>query len=278
MKQRRAALRVSLAKLLSAVAIVASPLFARAASDTVSQEKVVRVIRVSGAYFDLVPPSEPLVDTTEFTLGSMISFLPKIDEPDLIQDMPSVHGIPLLRSSFRLTRVGDCSVVQSVTAGTLISGLERLFGVTAKPRQWLLGTSVGLLRPGTITHGGVFAGIQHVRTSISGVEFPVPSDIVTASSLIFAGVSAELNEVPFWIGATVGKKSTDIVVKSDDQVLLADTDTLSDSSMGEWLEGSAGYTFREMGLSVGISELWVPDRLLMLRVVGRYSLELSTPD
>ncbi len=249
-----------------------------AAPSEVSQEKVVRVIRVSGAYFDLPPPSEPLLASPEFSLGSLVSFLPKIKEPDLVQDMPSLHGIPQLRSSFPLTRVGEMTVVQSVTAGTLIPGLERLFGVTAKPRQWLIGTTVGLLRKGTVTHGGVFAGVQHVRTSISGVEFPLPSDIVTASSLIFVGASGELNELPLWMGFSVGKKSTDIVVKSGDQVLLADNDTLSDSSFRGWLEGSAGYRFADLGLTLGLSELWVPDRLLMLRLVARYSVELSSPN
>lgn len=229
-----------------------------------------RIVNISAAYLDVTPVGDPLASRQGFSgdLVTVLSFLPPLPSNDAVRDIPPLHGIPILRGGWGGRPAGWLGLGIRVWGGTLIPGMHRIVKFDGTPRQWLAGGSVALFGEGLgafVPYAGF--GFQYVESGVDGIRNPVPSDVETTSRLPHAEFGLEMTRWHLWVGAVVARKDTFIrVVSADGEVLVNARDRLGDARFPTVLQLSLGYRGME-GVVVGLSEVWVPSRLYMPRLI-----------
>jgi hypothetical protein len=251
--------------LVPLAASAAMPIFA-IASEAPSEAKLRRFINISATYFDLPPFGDPAWGNNTIESRFLFSFLPKIKELEMAKDMPPVHAIPTIVLNHKLTGNESWSLRSSSSFGAIIPGSEKLIGVKSTPRQWLM--NLGLTSEWSLTNVDLYASAQaqYVRTRVSGIEKPFPSNIETESEVGFASLGARSKEIPFWGAFSIGRKKTFIKIYTQGQTLLDTNDTLQDAPFPAILEGAMGWYQKDWGIHAGIGEVFIPERLYMPRI------------
>jgi hypothetical protein len=236
------------------------------ASEAPSEAKIRRFINISATYFDLPPFGDPAWGNSTIESRFLFSFLPKVEELEMSKDMPPIHAIPTIIVNQRITGNEAWNLRISSSFGAIIPGSEKLIGVKSSPRQWLM--NLGLASEWSLANVDLYASAQaqYVRTRITGIEKPFPSNIETQSEVGFASLGARSRKIPFWGSFSIGKKKTFIDISAQNQTLLDTTDTLQDAPFPAILEGAMGWYQKDWGVHAGIGEVFIPERLYMPRI------------
>lgn len=258
--------------------VAISPLASAQASGSSSNdgEKIARVVEISGAFFDLPPLSSPIIKlpAPQFDLSVVLSFLPKINSALTNDKAPGFHGIPMIGISSQIVDLEENNlwplggtISTRNWFGTLIPGMAHLVDLDGSPSQWLLGTLLGWGREGTTMGQSLQLGIQHAKTKVSGIQHPIPSSLAVNSTLIFLSGDVAITALNSWVGATIAHKTTSVLIETSRGPLFSLTDELKGVRIPFVLEAHAGVTVPSWNTRIALSEVWVPERLIMPRAM-----------
>ncbi|NBO38039.1 hypothetical protein EBU99_05600 [bacterium] len=241
-------------------------------------EQARRLQEVSAALLDTIPVPMPLVPDLRLGLKTDLSFLPSPNTKvgSKREKLPSspVQSIPsfFLQTGYRLGQLESISV--EGWGGVLPQGVEKMMGIQASLLQTQIGARIQLasarLSSASIHLGGGFAktssSIKGTISSLSG------SDSFTADAFLsFVDVQVQHIKSGFWGGLSIGKKTTQSrLAIVDDATDLSLTDQLTNAKQPHWSQFSLGLNLAS-GFKLGVSELFVPDRLEMPRLSVAWS-------
>ena len=247
------------------------------------EQQAERLQNVSASLLDNVPASVVPRGGFNVGLGTVVSFLPDLNsrvggKSEKVPASP-IHAVPQLQLSYgldlELTRVTTRAWV-----GYLPSGAEGLFGVDAKMTQWSAGVAVAsgvaLGLPPFIGGAAVELGYQISVADVKGaITEPDANDTFDSTSqIMFASIGLHPDSMGLHAAFLVAGKSTrSKFVVSSTRTALELTDRLEDSSVPVLLQAQLGFRF-PFDVTLGLAELWVPDRLLMPRLFAQYEHSL----
>ena len=253
--------------------LIFQPVFAQSVT---WEQQAERLQNVSATLLDGLPLGEP-VQSTSVEARAIFSFLPKVNPKvgSKSEKVPSapVHSVPTLQ----FNAVAGKSFGMQLWAGYLPPGGEKLFGIKAKLSQWLVGGSVQGLLP--LQGFELFAplGFQMGKSNLKGpIASPSSDDTFTSSSrFLCVAPGIRFPALHLWAGVLLSHKNTKSEFNiSSEGTNLALTDTLSDSSFPYATQFSVGW-YHESGLQLALSELLVPKRITMPRLLVSYQYSLE---
>lgn len=241
------------------------------------EQQAERLQNVSATLLDAMPMGEPVNFPLSVQVKAIVSFLPKTNpkvgaKSEKVPSAP-VHTVPTLQVGVQPFKGLEKIVGAQVWAGYLPSGGESLFGIKAKLSQWLLGGA--LVTGGSLANGIEFylpIGFQVGQANLKGaITEPHSTDVFTSkTTLLYLAPGVKLPALSAWANVMVARKSThsQFSIPSDDTNLTLD-DTLADASVPAAIQVSVGW-MHASGVQIGLSEVWVPNRLNMPRLLLAY--------
>lgn len=247
------------------------------------EQQAERLQNVSAALLDGVPFSFVMPGGFYVSAGGAFSLLPEVNPRvgGKTEQVPSspVHGIPTLQLSYGLdltaARVGT-----RLWAGYLPPGAEGLFGVEAELNQWSVGGAVSagfaFPLPPLIGAPAIELGWQRSVASVRGAitEKHAHDKFDTETQIFFLSLGLHPSTIGLHAAVLFGMKETQSTFEiPSDSTKLALTDTLSDTAFPLLSQVQLGWRMPP-GITVGLAELWVPERLAMPRVFVQLDYEI----
>lgn len=259
------------------------PLFgvAKAAdpSSVTWEQQAERLQNVSAALLDAMPVS--LLPSQGLSVGAWgaLSFLPDVNprvggKSEKVPSSP-VHAVPEFQIAYG-QGLGLLTLTGRLWAGYLPPGVEGLLGIDAKLSQWTVGGAVGTTlpvpTPPFIGRPGIEIGLQASGSKLTGaITEPKADDKFTASGRLFY-LSAGLHPKAMGLHAVAliaTRKVDSTFTVSSSQTELSLVDELRDADIPFAVQAQLGWKL-PLGVTLGVAELWVPERLAMPRVFASY--------
>lgn len=247
------------------------------------EEQAERLQNVSATLIDGAPISWIPAEGWTLSAGAGLSLLPETNptvgaKSEKVPASPA-HAIPQVGVGYGLG-FGVADLGARAWFGYLPSGVEQLVGIDAQMSQSAFGIAAGA-RFGLsilpfVGAPGVEMGWQSASAEVQGAITAEDANdtFLVDSQLLFFGVGVYPESFGLHLAVVLGTKSTEssFEIPSDNTKLELDDD-LSDAPLPLWLQFQAGWKF-PFGLSVGLAEIWVPDRVLMPRIFGQYEYSI----
>lgn len=254
--------------------------FCNANADVTWEEQAERLQNVSATLLDGIPVGEPLTTQLSVEAKTIISLLPKVDptvggKKEKVPSSP-LHTIPTLQVNARFVDSQPYAVGAQAWAGYLMPGAESLFGIDAKLSQFGFGASV--VGSYVIGSGALYAnlGYQHTSANLKGAITAIGAGdkFDSKTSTFYAAPGYIFNDINLWANVLVAFKSTESTFEIPaDHTKFKNTDDLGDTGFPFASQISLGWR-HSSGIQIGASELYVPKRLLMPRLLVSYQYDL----
>lgn len=240
------------------------------------EEQAERLQNVSASLLDGAPVGEPLQNTSA-EVRAVVSFLPKVNSKigSKSEKVPSspVHAVPTLQ----FNAVSGRAFGVQLWGGYLPPGGEKLFGIKAKLSQWQVGGAVQGILPLQGFELFLPVGFQMGKATLTGPITAADSDddFVSTTRFLYLAPGVRFPALNVWAGVLVANKNTKSEFKiSSEGTNLSLIDMLSDSSFPYVTQASVGW-FHASGVQLAVSELFVPKRVTMPRLLVSYQYSLG---
>jgi hypothetical protein len=250
-------------------------LFAKQASAVRWQDQAERLQNVNASLLDAFPVGEPFQVPRSIEIKAAISLLPKVSprvggKEEKVPASPA-HLVPTLQGNYLFLKNKGSGVGGHVWAGFLPPGGEKLFGISAKLTQYLAGFAGHYNYNYNAFEFFLPVGFQFTNIKVEGgITKTDAHDAFKASTNIFyMAPGVKIPAYSAWGSLLFGRKSTssEFHIEEDATTIKID-DTLGDATFPLAIQGSLGWYYN--GIQVGLSELWVPSRVLMPRLLLSY--------
>jgi hypothetical protein len=267
-----------LSKPILCVALTLATLHASTAYAVTWEEQAERLQNVSATLLDGVPFTNPVTHNFSLQIQIPLSLLPKVNptvgaKTEKVPASP-VHTIPTLKISSFVGRSPLFDLGVQLWAGFLAPGAESLVGIKASLTQKAVGGAVvpskNLGGMNVYVSVGGQISMAELTGGITGAD---AHDKFTAdTTLLFISPGFYSPSRLMWGSVTIGQKTTDSRFEiPSDKTTIELNDTLSDAKFAYFVQGNLGMSFQN-GVQIAIAELWVPNRLLMPRMLLGYEI------
>jgi hypothetical protein len=244
---------------------------ASASANVTWEEQAERLQNVSATLLDGVPFADPAQSPMSLEGRMGVSFLPRVDprvgaKREEVPTSP-IHAIPTLQLNARRSALG-----LQMWGGYLPPGGEEIFGIDAKFRQWSGGASAQAFFAGGAFDVGITLGAQHSDAELEGAitSANAQDNFRVRSTLAYAGPVVVHRASGLWSSAVVGVKRTRSTFEiPSDGTRIALDDRLADARPPLYSQVALGW-LHASGVQVGSALLWVPERLIMPRLLLSY--------
>lgn len=242
------------------------------------EEQAERLQLVSATLLDAVPFTNPVTSSFSLQIQLPLSVLPKVDptvggKSEKVPASP-VHTVPTLKISAFVGRSNLFDLGVQLWGGYLLPGAEKIVGIKAALLELAAGGAIVPSKNiGNVSIYIAFGGQLSQSELKGGITASDAHDEFTAkTTLLFVSPGFYSPATRTWGGLTIGQKTTEsrFEIPADDTVFEL-TDTLSDSKFPYFIQANFGYN-HPSGVQVAIGELWVPNRLLIPRLLVGYEV------
>lgn len=244
------------------------------------QEQAERLQKVSATLLDDAPIGDPIDGTLGIEFRSAISFLPTVSSHvgEKNEKVPSspIHAVPTFAFNSKFFSTAFFSLGASVCGGYLVPGAERLMGIHARLSQLVYGAAFA---PSfQFSWGSLFTwmGYQVTTADLTGgiTEVDASDSFHVNTRLGSLAVGVQVPSWGLWFNVMLAKKSsTSRFEIPADQTTFQFSDTLGDASPALMAQASLGYR-HPSGVQIALSELRVPKRLTMPRLLLSYQFNI----
>lgn len=243
-------------------------------------EQTERLQNVSASLLDGFPVLEPSVKRLGLGVKFHLSFLPAVNprvgsKQEKVPSSP-IHTVPTFYGEYTLSLSKKMGLGLMGWLGYLPAGTEKLMGIKASLNQSQFGAAVALHSKFSGLMLSLPLGLQSGSANLKGsiTEAHANDSFQATSLLLFAAPSVKQIKTGLFGQFLMAMKKTQstFYIESDDTTFVRQ-DTLQDSSLPLAFQFTLGWESK-LGATVSLSELLVPNRLMMPRLSFSYTYDV----